>query len=135
MSSTAMKRTLSGRAGGAADGVAASPHAATADIRNRVKMRINRPRSRRRVRRYRDGAEVGESGVDRHEIDGAGTDVVGSRHPGRDPDQRRARRLFPERELTPVLLLAQVPAVVAPEDDDRVLPVGALVQPIDQAPD
>ena len=44
--------------------------------------------------------------------------------PGTTQMQRRAGRLLPEGELPPVLLLAEVPAVVAPEDDDRVVLVG-----------
>ena len=56
------------------------------------------------------------------------------RHARHDEDQRRPGRLFPQGELPPVLLLAEVPAVVAPEDDDRVVLVGALSKPFSSRP-
>ena len=52
----------------------------------------------------------------------------GFRHAGSDDEKRNPCRFFPQRELPPVLLLAEVPPVIAPEDNDRVLPVRAGVE-------
>ena len=83
----------------------------------------------------RDAAEVAERRVDAHEIDGALADAAGLRHAGHDPDERGAGGLLPQGELPPVVLLAQVPAVVAPEHDDGVVLVGGLVEGVEQAAD
>ena len=47
-------------------------------------------------------------------------------------EQRSARGLFPERELFPVLLFANVKAVVRPQDDDRALRHGRGVEPVEE---
>ena len=85
------------------------------------------------VRRRGQAAEVHQRRVDAHEIHRAVAAAVGLRHAGHDPDVRRAGALLPERELAPVVLLAQVPAVVAPETDDRVVALGRLVVGVEQA--
>ena len=55
--------------------------------------------------------------------------------PGATQIERDAGGFFPEGELAPVLLLAEVPAVIAPEHDDRVVLVRALVERVEQPAD
>src|SRR3712207_8968051 len=58
--------------------------------------------------------------------------LPGLGHAGGGDRERHAARLLPQRELAPVLLLAVVPAVIAPENDDRVVRIGALRQGLQQ---
>jgi hypothetical protein len=87
------------------------------------------------VRRRRQAAQIGQRRVDAHEVDGPVAHAVRLGYAGGDPDQRGAGGFFPQGELPPVLLLAEVPAVVAPEDDDRVVLVRAGVERVDQPAD
>src|SRR5690606_16814826 len=50
-------------------------------------------------------------------------------------NERHFRPAIPERVLPGDPLLAEMPAVVAPDDDDRVLREPALLQRIEDAPD
>src|SRR5690349_8791860 len=69
-------------------------------------------------------AKVHQGGINRHIIHAAVAAAVRFRYPGRHPNQRGASRLFPESELAPVMLLAQVPAMIAPKADDRIVALG-----------
>ena len=80
-------------------------------------------------------AEIDQRGVDAHEIDGSFAEGVGFGEAWGDPNQGCAGGFFPEREFAPVFLFAQVPAVVAPKDDDGVVLVGAFVEGGHQAAD
>ena len=51
-----------------------------------------------------------------------------------DDDHGDARAHFPQRALVPGVLLAQVPAVVRPEHDDRVFGMWRTIQRIQHAP-
>jgi len=85
--------------------------------------------------RHGDAGEIAECRIDGHEIHGALGHGDGLRHAWHDPDERRARGFLPQRKFPPVVFLAEVPAVVAPEADDRVVLVGRFFQRIEQAAD
>jgi hypothetical protein len=82
-----------------------------------------------------DASEIRERRIDRHEVDGSLADRVWLGQTGHDPDERRARGLFPESKLTPVLFLAKVPAVIPPQHDDRVFRIGRSIEAVDQTAD
>ena len=86
------------------------------------------------MRRPRDAREIAERGIDVDELDDR-RGTLAAAPARRHDDQRGPRRLLVVRVLAPHPVVAEVPAVVAPEDDDRVVgePEGVefLEQPAD----
>jgi hypothetical protein len=118
----------------AADGVIV---AVVGRHRRRLPLRLGIGEQRADVRaldvpRLRHAAERAEGRVNAHQVYGPVADTAGRRHAGGDPDVWHPCRLLPEGELTPVLLLAEVPAVVAPKDDDGVRLGGGSVVGVQQ---
>ena len=68
----------------------------------------------------RQPAEVDEGGIDIKQLGGPGRGRAGGDARPRE-DQGDARRSLPERILAADSLLAQVPAVIGPEHDDRLI--------------
>ena len=68
--------------------------------------------------------ELAEGWIDAHEIDGTFADAAGFGDTGNDPNEGCASGFLPEGEFSPVFLLAEMPAVVAPENDDGIVLVG-----------
>ena len=58
------------------------------------------------VRRRRQAAHVRQRREDGHEVHRAVADGARPSQPRHNPDQRRPRRLLPQRELPPVVLFA-----------------------------
>ncbi len=75
--------------------------------------------------------------IDRLRADGTGTRPRGqsSRVGGNSKDQRNASADSPGGELLPVLLLAQMPTVIAPQHDDRVVAIRTVFERVDDATD
>ena len=59
----------------------------------------------------------------------------GRTHPGYADDQRRPQGFLEQRVLAPDAVLAQVPAVVTPQGDDRVFAQAQLVEPCEHPAD
>ena len=71
--------------------------------------------------RQRKATQFTERWIDRHEIDSPLTDSRLCGRTGRYPNQRSARGLFPEGKLSPMLLFSQMPTMVTPQDDNRIV--------------
>src|SRR5690606_32598945 len=75
-----------------------------------------------------------EGGVDVEQFGGLGAFGAGG-DPGPRKNKRNARRSFPERVLTGDSLFAEMPAMIAPNDDDGVVVMPALFQGLEDATD
>ncbi len=86
-------------------------------------------------RRLWHAGERTKRGIDAHEIHRLRAHATGLRCAGHHPHEGRTRGLLPQRELPPVLLLAEMPAVIAPEADHRVVAMRGLFIRIQHAAD
>ena len=80
----------------------------------------------------RDTAQLVDCREDIEQADGLAASPTRLGDARRDDDQRHPRRFFPQREFLPVLLLADVHAVVRPQDDDRIGGMRAGVERVEQ---
>ena len=95
------------------------------------------------VRFRRQAAQVDQGGEEVEQADGPLAtasslhlpDALAHGRGRRHDEQRHAGRAFPAGPLAPVLLLSQVPAVVAPEDDRGRVAVRAAVQRVEEPAD
>ena len=84
------------------------------------------------------GLEAGKVADGRENVEGLDHRLrgfAGSGEAGMNDDERRAQGFFKERVLTPNGVLAQVPAVVTPEDDDGVVAQLQRIEPCEQPAD
>jgi hypothetical protein len=80
-------------------------------------------------------AQFGERRIDINRLDQRFGRLARRRHAGRPHDQRTPQRDFVQRVLSPDSVLAQVPAMVAPYDDDRVVAKAEPIQFVQHAAD
>ena len=80
-------------------------------------------------------AEFDQGWVQINQADGAFADLVHCGAAWSGHDQGCARRRFPQGVLAPVLILAEMPPVIAPQNDNGVVGVPALLQCIQQPAD
>src|SRR5688500_13173486 len=76
--------------------------------------------------RNRNIGQVAQRWEDAHEVDRPIADSARFGHSGSNPDERCAGGFFPQRKFPPMFLLAKMPAVIAPENNDGVLAVGGF---------
>lgn len=72
--------------------------------------------------------QITERRIDAHEVNRSITNRTGFGRAGDSEKQWGSRCFFPECELAPMLLFAQMPTLIAPEDDDCVIAIRALVE-------
>ena len=84
------------------------------------------------LRIRREPAQLDQRGIHIEQVDDTIALNTGGCHAGHADHERHAVRLFPQIGFAVFRLLAQMPAVVAPEHEDRVVGVLALLQCIEQ---
>ena len=75
-----------------------------------------------KISRGGEPAEVGEGGIDVHEFDGAAAGAAGAGAVGEGDDEWDAERLLEECFFAPQAVVAEVKAVIAHENDNRIFP-------------
>ena len=80
-------------------------------------------------------AQIRQCGVEVEQFDGARTAAAGGADSGAPDQQRNARGCFEVGLLHPLAMLAQMVPVVAPKDDEGVLPQAEAVESCQQPAD
>ena len=83
----------------------------------------------------RQVAEIDESGIDIDQADGTLTEPAFRHSFGRGNDQGRAGGYIPKGVLAPVLFFTEVPTMVAPQHDERVVGMFTLLQRVENTTD
>ena len=80
------------------------------------------------VHRNRNISQITQRRIDGHEVNRTLANSTGCGCTGSNPDQWCTSRFFPQSKLSPVFFFAEMPAMVSPQADDRVVFVGRFFQ-------